>query len=338
MFKFYAAGVSARRCLFSVFLVLSALLILCSLPAFPWGFWGHKQINRLAVFVVDDKVFGFFKKHIVFLTDHATDADKRRYAVKGEAECHYIDLDRYGDSPFDSIPKKWDDAVAIFGEDSLRAHGILPWNLQWMKYRLTKAFREHDLPGILKTAADMGHYIGDAHVPLHCTRNYNGQLTGQHGIHGLWESRIPELLGNDWDYLGGQCEYIDDPLRAAWDILKQSYAAHDSVLRFERELTHKFPDDRKYALEVRGNTTVKVYSREFVKAYDQLMSGMVERRMRSAISAVASWWYTAWVDAGQPDLSKFSNGAIADSIQASMAEEAAQWSSGKLDVRKHDDH
>ena len=336
MFRSFFTGPRPRRILLSGSFLF--LLIAVSLPALPWGFWGHKQINRLAVLVIDDRVFAFFKKHIVFLTDHATDADKRRYAVKGEAECHFIDLDRYGDSPFDSVPRRWDDAVTMFGEDSLRAHGILPWNLQWVKFRLTKAFREHDLPAILKHAADMGHYIGDAHVPLHCTRNYNGQLTGQHGIHGLWESRIPELLGGNWDYLGGNCRYIDDPLDNVWKILKESYAAHDSVLRFEKELTARFPPDRKYAIEIKGNTTVKVYSREFTRAYDEMMTGMVERRMKAAITAVASWWFTAWVDAGQPDLGSYTNESLSDSLQKLLTEEGAVWSSGKLDVRKHDDH
>ena len=34
---------------------------------------------------------------------------------------------------------------------------------------------------------------------------------------------------------------------------------------------------------------------------------MIERRMRQSIFAVASFWYTAWVNAGQPDLKNLSN-------------------------------
>jgi len=33
---------------------------------------------------------------------------------------------------------------------------------------------------------------------------------------------------------------------------------------------------------------------------------MVERRMRQSIYAVASFWYTAWVNARRPDLKVFS--------------------------------
>lgn len=139
----------------------------------------------MAVFALPPPMFGFYKHHIDFITEHAVDPDKRRYAVEGEAARHFIDLDRYGENPFDSIPKKWKDAVAKFGEDSLMAHGIVPWQIERSYYQLTKAFREHNLEKILKYSAEIGHYIGDAHVPLHCTQNYNGQLTDQHGIHGF---------------------------------------------------------------------------------------------------------------------------------------------------------
>jgi hypothetical protein len=33
------------------------------------------------------------------------------------------------------------------------------------------------------------------------------------------------------------------------------------------------------------------------------MNGMVEKQMRKAITVTASFWYTAWVNAGKPDLS-----------------------------------
>lgn len=40
-------------------------------------------------------MFGFYKRHIDYVTDHATDPDSRRYAVAAEAPRHYIDIDHY---------------------------------------------------------------------------------------------------------------------------------------------------------------------------------------------------------------------------------------------------
>ncbi len=321
------------KTLFKAILVASLLVVIIRTCSYSWGFWAHQRINRMAVFSVHPDMFGFFKHHIDYLTTHAVDPDKRRYAMEGEAACHFIDLDRYGDHPLDSIPKRWKDAVAKYTEDTLMAHGIVPWHIEKMMFRLTNAFKEKNYTKVLKYAADLGHYIGDAHVPLHCTQNYNGQLTGQHGIHGFWESRVPELLGEDYDYLTGRCRYIPDPLKEAWRIVADSYQAHDSVLTFEKILSNKFPADRKYSYEQKGNVTVKVYSREYAIAYDHMLDGMAERRMREAIIMVASFWYTAWVNAGQPDLIPDFE-ITADSSDIFPSGETGKW---KLRIKGHED-
>ena len=81
-----------------------------------------------------------------------------------------------------------------------------------MLHRLTDAFKEKDQAKILKLSAEIGHYIADAHVPLHAHSNHNGQYTGQQGIHGFWESRIPELLAEkEWDFFIGKAAYHDKP-------------------------------------------------------------------------------------------------------------------------------
>jgi len=275
-----------------------------------WGFFGHKRINRIAVFTLPPPMLGFFKQHIEYVTEHAVDPDKRRYAVEGEEQRHYIDIDHYavdGADPFERVPRRWDEAVATFSEDTLQAYGIVPWHIQIMKLRLQKAFESKNVDLILKNASDLGHYIGDAHVPLHTTENYNGQLTGQRGIHGLWESRIVEINSEEYDYFVGKGQYVASVLDFAWEAVRESNRAVDSVLTIEKELTATFPSDRKYTYEQRGTVLVQAYSKDFCDEYSARLNGMIERRMRQAIIAVGCIWYTAWVDAGQPDLSSLTN-------------------------------
>lgn len=275
-----------------------------------WGFFGHKRINRIATFTLPPEMFGFYKEHIEFLTEHAVDPDKRRYAVDGEAQRHYIDIDHYvknGEDPFDVVPQRWSDAVTKFSEDTLQAYGIVPWHLVVMKKRLQRAFEKKNIDLILKYSADIGHYIGDAHVPLHTTENYNGQLTNQKGIHGLWESRLVEINDENYNYFIGKADYVNNVQAFFWNAVKASHYAVDSVLRIEKELTEEFDSDKKYSFERRGNTTVSVYSKEFSQEYHRRMNGMVERRLKASISAVGSIWYTAWVDAGQPNLTELQN-------------------------------
>lgn len=299
----------------SILLASSALLIFAftlnsETGIKRWGFYGHKRINRISTFTLPTEMFGFYKEHIEYLTEHAVDPDKRRYAVDGEAQRHYIDIDHYvhtGEDPFDIVPQGWNDAVEKFTEDTLQAYGIVPWHIMVMKYKLQKAFENKNVDLILKYSADIGHYIGDAHVPLHTTENYNGQLTNQKGIHGLWESRLVEINSENYDYFIGKAAYIDDLKTYIWDAVKASHHAVDSVLSIELAVTKDFDADKKYSFERRGNVTVPVYSLEFSQEYHRRMNGMVERRLRAAIQAVGSIWYTAWVDAGQPDLTALQN-------------------------------
>lgn len=198
----------------------------------------------------------------------------------------------------------------VFVVDTFSQHGTLPYNLEQMLRKLTDAFIERDAKRILRHSADIGHYIADAHVPLHTTANYNGQLTGQDGLHAFWESRLPELFAEqEYDFWVGQSGYIDDPKSYFWNIVMQSNALVDSVLAIERSLRNEFPSDRQLCNEYRNNVFVKTQCEDFARAYHERMGDMVESRMQSSIVAVGSAWYTAWVLAGQPDLSTIGNEA-----------------------------
>ncbi len=325
----------------TIFLILLFSLLIFLFPtnqlAYSWGFFAHKKINRMAVFTLPEGMIGFYKKHIEYITEHAVDPDRRRYANPDEAPRHYIDMDRYGKFAYDSVPHKWNDAVKKYTEDTLKAYGIVPWYIDRMMSRLTEAFRQENMDLILHYSADLGHYVGDSHVPLHTTSNYNGQFTNQKGIHGFWESRIPELKSEGYDYWVGKAKYIDKPIEKAWSTVKASNAALDSVLIFEAQLNAKYSPDKKYSFENRGATLMKVYSVEYTSDYNNMLDGMVERRMRAAILTVGSMWYTAWVNAGKPNLDKFDNKEISDSLKLfNKQEEQLKDNSGK-EVKGHND-
>ncbi len=278
------------------------------------------------------EMVGFYKQHLAYIIEQAVAPDKRRYAVPEEGARHYIDLEVYGDSAAQKLPRRWEDAVKQFTLDTLQRHGIVPWHIGLVQYQLTQAFKQHDLQRILRLSAELGHYVADACVPLHTTRNYNGQLTGQHGIHGLWESRVPELFAAEYDFFLGQPQYLENPSRAAWEIVARSHAALDSVFSLEKQLSQTFSEDRKYSLEERGATTVKVYSRDFSQAYSRGLHGQVERQIRLATHRVASYWYTAWVDAGQPDLKHLA--PLTPEQKQQLEQEKLQYQTGEHDARE----
>ena len=407
----------------SSLLLLIGLTLCASLPGSErWGFFGHRRINRLAVFTLPLEMIGFYKKNIEYVTEHAVDPDKRRYATKHEAVRHYIDIDKWGKYPFDEVPRDWMDALAkytdmyvvnsrgdtlriagegfteivedrwqykagvrangtpptvkayrdffyqsvqpryyddewpmpcdtlaalfnlpagtcvsAFAVDRFSEHGILPYHLLVMQRRLTEAFRQGSNSAVLRLSAEIGHYIGDATVPLHTTENYNGQLTNQTGIHAFWESRLPELFADkDYDFLVGKADYIRNPKDFYWNLVLESHSMLDSVLAVEKDLSRLFPEDRQYCYEERLDVLVRTQCEEYAAAYHTRLDGQVEKRMRDAVHAIGSAWFTAWVDAGQPDLSKFGSDKLAQKEQEEKEALDAAFQKKEKKGREHE--
>lgn len=390
-------------------------------PEPQWGFFGHRRINRLAVFALPPELISFYKQNIEYITEHAVDPDKRRYASRFEGPRHFIDLDQYGQAPFPDLPRAWNEALArytdvyivdnqgdtikvigsgatryenqqliassnnrslsgksikwrdyqafynenifpqyyeevwqvvpdslgkmlgmplpcrsAFAVDHLSEHGVLPYNLLHMQRRLTEAFYTRNAAAILRLSAEIGHYIGDAHVPLHTTKNYNGQLTDQVGIHAFWESRIPELFADKlYDNFVGVAEYIQNPQDYYWKIVLESNSLVDSVLQIEKRLKQTLPQDEQFCFEERLGVTIRTQCTAFAQAYQEAMRGMVEARWRASIQAVSSAWYSAWVDAGKPDLRKISFKPDEKELEEIKALETA-LKKGKIQGRAHE--
>jgi hypothetical protein len=313
------------------FFLLISLFTLSLPTVYSWGFYGHERINYYAVFLLPPEMMVLYKPNIRFLQEHSADPDKRRYAVLEEGLRHYIDMDHYGKFPFDSLPRNWKDAAEKFTPDSLQAHGIVPWHILIMMNRLTKAFREKNFASIMKNSAEIGHYISDAHVPLHTSSNHNGQYTNQRGIHGFWESRVPELLAEkEFDFFIGKAAYLQAPGDYIWQRVLESTVAVDSVLQFEKKLNNEFKEDQKYSFENRNGKTIRQYSSNYTKTYNRILDGMVERRMRQSIFSVASFWYTAWVNAGQPDLKSLAKKEFSSEDLADFEKLNDAWRAGSV--------
>lgn len=280
--------------------------VVCVSLCCSWGFYAHKLINQTAVFTLPTTLATFYKKNIRAITESAIDPDKRCYVDSAESPRHYIDIDRFEDG-IDSIPIHWSKAKEKFEERRLLAQGIVPWQIERSYRQLVKAFTEKNTTAIIRHSADLGHYVGDAHVPLHTTKNYNGQYTEQIGIHAFWESRLPEMFASAYDLMVGRAQYIEDPQHFAWKIVRQSHSLVDSVLSIEKQLATDIPEHLRKSYITRNNILTLTYSDHYADSYHKALNGMVLRRIRASISAVGSLWYSAWIDAGQPDLSKSKN-------------------------------
>ncbi|MCE3281638.1 MAG: hypothetical protein K0Q66_375, partial [Chitinophagaceae bacterium] len=152
-------------------------------------------------------------------------------------------------------------------------------------------------------AADIGHYIGDAHVPLHTTLNYDGQLTNQKGLHSLWESMVPELQLNGYNLDSERkARYLDDPAAAIWGVIRSSFTMVPGVLGVERDISMKFTDSTKYRVQMRNGRESKSYSTAFATEYGNVLRATINERLLASANMIADFWYTSWVDAGKPDV------------------------------------
>ena len=272
-----------------------------------WGFAPHRTIQGDAIQSLPPPLFAFFKYHGDWLVQHATDADQRKHAVVGESEKHYIDLDRYGanfDSAAVALPRSWRDACERWGEEELRAHGIAPWSILWTYRSLVEAFAARETPRILRHAADLGHYLVDLHVPLHTTSNYNGQKTGQTGIHGLWESQVPAQFGPRGFGLapGRRAQYESDWEQRVWSILAHSHNQVNRVFEAEREATRATGESAKFAYVETGRLQQRMHSPAFCAAFHGALEGQIPAQAQAAAGTIGDAWYSAWVDAGSPPL------------------------------------
>ena len=284
----------------------------------------------MAVFILPSDMIRFYKNNILYLTEHAVDADKRRYSDSLEAPRHFIDADRYGKNPFDSIPERWLDAENKYSEKRLKENGIVPWQIERTYYSLVRAFKERDSIRILRHSADLGHYVSDAHVPLHTTENYNGQLSKQTGIHGFWESRLPELFSTEYDFITGPARYLKNPLKEAWKIVRSSHGLLDSTLLIEARLNKTMASDLKFSFSERKDNVERQYSKEYARAYHSELKGMVENQMRASVLMTGSYWFSAWVDAGQPKLRDFPSKELSEEEKLQGQEAENLFGKGRI--------
>ncbi len=313
--------------------ILFIFLFIFSTKSFSWGFFSHRVINRHAVYCLPQGMLGFYKKHIEIITEHSIDPDKKSRAVKEEAPRHYIDIEYYG--TISDIPVYRRDAEKKFSKDSLMRWGVLPWHISSMLFRLTDAFKEEDAFRILLLSARLAHYIADATTPLHTTKYYNGRNPSERGIHAFWETRIPELIFENLNLFVGKPVYIPNGQIKAWEIVKETHKQVDTVYLVYEQMLSTFPEDRVYVYETRGTVTKRNYSREFSEVYEKMSNNMVERNMRRAIFYTASYWYTAWVNAGQPDLDRLMDRDVIKESRKEKKEVEKMWKTGKAKERTY---
>lgn len=317
------------------FILLSLSLALITSLALAWGNWGHKHINRAAIFALPEEMRVFYYNHIDYITESSVVPDLRRPLLNDKAEGprHFLDVEDFK-IPVADFPKTPKEGYKAYDSAFLARSGILPWYIQELMEKLTRAFKINNKSEILFLSSEIAHYIGDAHMPLHTSSNYNGQLTGQKGIHSLWESVLPPMFGNQFNFKTDKPLYISDITDYTWKMIDQSHSLVDSILRSDLRVRKNFDSTNMYKKDEAGNLVLyynnPVYSDAYAASFQKEMGNMVEDQMRRSIYNISCYWFTAWVNAGKPYLPKLDDPDLTKQNRKNYKKEVKAWEKGKL--------
>ncbi len=269
----------------------SALLLLfLAAPLWSWGDKGHRVVSSLAIRSLPDGPRAWFAGREADVCDHASDPDHWKQDRK-EGPRHFLDMEPYGDP--DHLPQTLEEARAKLGGEYYR-RGVLPWVIQDRWRDLVAAFREGDPAKITLATAILGHYIGDAHVPLHTTVNHDGQQTDQRGVHRRWESGLVGryIVADDLPVLSAQPDAAF--LHRPWEWLRASHALVPQLLEDDREA------DRTTPLSGRGKQRTQAYWLIFWAK----QGSVVQQQLRLAGEHLGDAILNAWIVAGKPALAE----------------------------------
>ncbi len=220
------------------------------------------------------------------LSSHGSDADNRKYSDPTEGPKHYIDIDNYPE--FDStgrIPSTLDSIYMYHHPNFVDDQGYLPWATEAAYDSLKACFMRRDWDKAVLMAADLGHYVGDGHMPLHLTRNYDGQFTGNTGIHSRYESTMISAYASQIQFEGDSIRKIENVNKYIFDYIYHNYIYMDSVIE---------ADD--YASNLAGSISSNAYTNIL---WEETRSFTIPL-FRNAALSLTELIYTAWIEAGKP--------------------------------------
>ena len=270
--------------------VMLGAIVGTPIPASAWGLEVHKFIMARAIPLLPPEIRPFFQKYQTSIVEHAIDPDLwRTVGWLEEPPRHFLDMDAYGPYPFKDLPHLYDDAVKRYGLEFVQKNGTLPWRSEEIYRKLVEAFTQqapYARENIKLFASVMSHYAGDAHVPFHAALNYDGQLTGQWGIHSRFESELFERYQSTIRLSPKLPPSIGNPREFIFETLTTGFPLVQPIL-----------DADKAAVQGR-----EVYDDAYFEQFFSKVKPILEARLSDSIGDVAGMIIGAWIEAGRPAL------------------------------------
>ena len=254
--------------------------------SWAWGRNAHRLIINKAVDTLPGDVRAFFEAGRGSLLQHVTDPLDALAKNPADRRNAFIALDKYGRFPFEALPRSYKAAVTKFGKVKLDANGLLPWQIGVYSEKLTNALKAGKWDEARVDAAILAHYVAQAHDPFTTTDNFDGRLSGQAGINERFGSTLIDRYSSFFPMRPNDAAFISDPTDHAFDACLSAHRWLESILLADRN-----------ALRGENSYTDEYYDRFYNEA-----GAILIRQLSDAATDVASFWLTAWNNAGRPAL------------------------------------
>ena len=269
-----------------VFALFAALFLSLPDSTLAWGRGGHRLIVNKAVETLPADIRPFFEANRALLSQHVTDPLDAIAKSPAERHNHFILLDKYGRFPFEALPRNYKAAVAKFGKPKLDANGLLPWQIGVYSEKLTEAMKAGKWEEARLDAAILANYVAQAHDPFNTTDNFDGHLSTQPGVNERFGTTLIDRYSSFFPMRPNDAIFINDPTDRAFEACLSSHSWLETILLADRN-----------ARRGENSFTDEYYDRFYNQA-----AAILIRQLSDAATDVGSFWLTAWVNAGRPQL------------------------------------
>jgi hypothetical protein len=265
---------------------LALVLLVVSPASFGWGENAERLIANKAVDTLPDEMLGFFAANRQSFVQHVTDPDEGTPKSPADPHNNFIQLDHYGQFPFNGLPRSYNAAVAKYGRRSIETYGLLPWQIGLYSQKLTDALSMHNWADAKLSAALLAHYVAAAHDPFNTTVNDDGRLSDQAGINGRFGDGLVDRYQLFFFVKPNEAAFIRDPTDQAFEMALSAHSWLDNVLLADR----------------RAHEGLQAYGDEYYDRFYAQTGAVLIRLLSDASTDVGSYWMTAWINAGRPQL------------------------------------
>ncbi len=278
------AGKSRSRGM--VLLAVAAMLALSASNARAWGENSHKLVVNQAIETLPPDIRFFFELNRTVLARHVSDPLDALRKTPAERHNHFLFLDKYGRFPFDALPRNYKAAVTKYTKAKLEANGLLPWQIGVYSEKLTVAMKAGRWDEAKLDAAILANYVAEAHDPFNTTENFDGHLSGQLGVNDRFGATLVDRYSSFFPLRPNDASFINDPTDHAFEACLSSHSWLETILLADRNSR-------------RGENS---YNDVYYDSFYNRAAAILIHQLSDAATDVGSYWLTAWVNAGRPQL------------------------------------